>query len=156
MNTLEKLATVALGLLLSVLALYGAFVYAKHLGKEELRADLAAQVKVVDAKRDAIAAPIAAKQEAAQVQIRTVTKTIIEKVPVYVKADSCDLPGGFRLLVDAAADGVIPDPASLTDAAPVPADVAAESVVSNYGIARENAERLRGLQEWVSAQRALK
>ena len=157
LSTLERLGLAALGLLLSALALYGAFVYAKHLGKAELRAELAVQVKKVDAKREAVAAPIAARQKAAQVQIRTVTKTIIEKVPVYVKTDDCPVSGGFRLLHDsAAANEPIPDATAIVDGAAVPAAVVAETVVSNYGTCNANAARLVGLQEWVSAQGVLK
>lgn len=135
---------------------YGA--WAKHqqgVGYSRAQGEYAKQAQKADAKRESVAAPIAAKQEAAQVQIHTITKTILKEVPVYVPSDSCALPGGFRLLHDAAANGEIPDPARIADAAPVPADVATESVVSNYGIARENAERLRGLQDWVTAQQAL-
>lgn len=156
MNLPEKVFNALLGLLLSVLALYGVFAYGKHLGKQELRADLADQVEVVDEKREAVAAPIAAKQEAAQVQIRTVTKTIIEKVPTYVKTSDCPMPAGFRVLHDAAAHGEIPDPAAIADAAAVPAQAVAGTVIENYGLYHETSERLRGLQEWVKAQESLK
>ena len=66
------------------------------------------------------------------------------------------MPGGFRVLHDAAAHGVIPDPARIADAAPVPAAAAAGTVAGNYGTCIENAQRLTDLQAWVRAQRALR
>jgi hypothetical protein len=81
-----------------------------------------------------------------------VTETITKEVPVYVPASTPDLPGGFRLLADAAAAGVVPDPARLADAAPVPAQVATASVVANYGSCRQVIHQLEGLQEWVREQ----
>lgn len=135
---------------------YGA--WAKHqqgVGYSRAQGEYATQAQKTDAKREAVAAPIAAKQESAQVQIRTITKTILKEVPVYVKADDCPMSPGFRLLVDAAANGEIPDPAGIADAAPVPAAVAAETTVTNYGTCHETAARLVGLQGWITAQQAL-
>lgn len=145
-----------LALLVGLALGYGA--WAKHqqsLGYARAVAEYAKQAKAVDDKREAVAAPIVAKQEAAQVQIRTVTKTLIEKVPIYVKADDCAMPAGFRVLHDAAAVGKIPDPARIADAAAVPAQEVAGTLTENYGLYFETSERLRGLQEWVRAQEAL-
>ncbi|SFB73937.1 hypothetical protein SAMN05216344_102154 [Polaromonas sp. OV174] len=139
--------------------LLGYSAWADHqqdVGYQRAQGKYAAQARTVDTRRADVAAPIAAKQEAAQVQIRTVTKTIIEKVPVYVKADDCPMPAGFRVLHDAAADGVIPDPAGIPDAAAVPAQDVASTVASNYGACHETAARLVGLQEWINAQGALR
>lgn len=127
------------------------------IGYKKAQDEYAAQAGQADAQREALAAPIAAQQTQAQGRIRTITKTLIEKVPVYVKADACALPPGFRLLHDAAAANVeVPDATGLVDAAPVPAADAASTIVSNYGIARSNAAQLVGLQEWVKAQGELK
>lgn len=87
--------------------------------------------------------------------IREKADAIVREVPVYVAADSCPLPGGFRLLHDAAAEGTVPDPASIADAAPVEAQDAARTVAGNYGSCLETAQRLTSLQEWVTAQHAL-
>lgn len=144
----------AVAALLAVLAL-GLWLLEAH-GYDRAVSEFAKQAEKVDDKREAIAAPIVVKQEAAQVQIRTVTKTIIEEVPFYVKADDCPLPAGFRVLHDAAANGEIPDAAAIADDRAVPVDTAAETVITNYGTAHETAERLRGLQEWVRAQEAAK
>lgn len=106
------------------------------------------------------------RAEAGKVTIKTETvyvdriKTIREKgdaivreVPVFVPADSCDLPGGFRLLHDAAASGgPVPAAAGIADAAPVPAQAATRSVAENYGTCHETAQRLTSLQDWVLEQ----
>lgn len=88
--------------------------------------------------------------------VRAAGETIIKEVPVYVPTDSPALPGGFRLLHDAAATGQLPDAAGSADAATVPAQDAAETVAGNYLTCRENAEQLMALQEWVRGQQAVK
>lgn len=129
----------------------------REIGRGEIRTEYAKQAKKADEKRGAVAAPIAAKQAAAQSKVRTVTKTLIEKVNVYVKATDCPLPAGFRSLHDAAAANVeIPDAAAIADDSAVPAQAVAETVIGNYGTCHETATRLSGLQDWVSAQGALK
>lgn len=83
------------------------------------------------------------------VKERVITKTLTEQVPVYVSADACPLPGGYRLLHDAAARGdATPAPAG-TDAPAVPAQDAATTVIENYGACRQDQARLTSLQEWV-------
>lgn len=136
---------------------YGAVVVRQQaIGFERARAQYQVQAVAIDAKRDAIAAPIAAKQEAAQARVRTVTQAIIKEVPIYVKAADCPMPGGFRVLHDAAAHGEIPDAAGIADAAAVPAQDVAATVADNYGACHATAARLTGLQDWVSQQQALK
>ena len=108
------------------------------------------------------------KAEAGKVTVKVETKyldriqtikvkgdTIVQKVPVYVPADLPDLPGGWRLLHDAAAEGAVPDPANEPDAAPVSPQTAASTVASNYTQCLATAEQLRGLQEWVTEQKRL-
>lgn len=86
--------------------------------------------------------------------VREKAKTIVKEVPVYVPLDSCDLPGGFRVLHDAAATGSdLPDAASLADAAAAPAQDVAETVAENYSACHEISERLSALQGWISKQR---
>ena len=146
-------------LAVGVAVVTGYYFWADHIGykrEAEVRAEYQAQADDADAKRAAIAAPIVQKEAAAQAVIRTVTKTIIKEVPTYVQATACPLPGGFRVLHDAAANGEVPDPARVADAAAVPARDAAVTVAENYGTCRENATRLSGLQEWVRAQATLK
>jgi hypothetical protein len=82
-------------------------------------------------------------------RVRTVTKTLTKEVPVYVPADACPLPDGFRLLHDAAAEGRDPEPPGSPNAAPVPAQDAAATIVENYGTCHEDQRRLADLQKWV-------
>ena len=141
----------------------GAWALERHiegLGYAKAVREYEAQAKAVDAKRAAISPAIAAKQEAAQLQIRTVTKTILKEIPVYANTNDC--PGGlsakFRSLHDAAAlaDVGISNATGIADAASVPTADVAETVVTNYGACHETASRLSGLQDWVRAQAALK
>lgn len=146
------------------LALFGAlvlgyFAWADHVGdvrETKVRDQYAKQAKTTDEKRAAITPPIVKKEAAAQIKIRTITQTIIKKVPVYVQATDCPMPGGFRVLHDAAAHGELPDAARIPDAAAVPAQDVASTVAENYGTCREVAQRLTSLQEWVRAQATIK
>jgi len=108
---------------------------------------------------------LAAKQAQATTQVVTqyvdrvrVVKTrsndIIKEVPIYVSSSSsCDLPGGFRVLHDAAASqGELPDPARAADAPPVSVKDVAASVAGNYATYHEVAEQLMALQSWVKQQ----
>ena len=111
-------------------------------------------VQVVQ-KQAAVAQAVAVRQQAAQDRVRTVTRTLIQKVPVYVtpKADAgCGVPDGFRLLHDAAAAGVPPAAEPAGKSADTPSGLAlsavADTVTTNYGVCHETAERLKGWQDW--------
>ena len=104
------------------------------------------------------------KNTAAQVQIKTVTQTIIEKVPVYVtpEADArCILPVGFVRLFNAAATGSSPDavpaPPGLADSAPsgVECSVVASTVADNFGKYRSVAAQLNAHIDWDEQQEVL-
>lgn len=113
----------------------------------DLRAGLAAyQDQVLATQR------LAEKRAKTNTVIQTVTKEVLREVPVYVPADSPPLPGGWRVLHDAAARGVPADPAAPggADADPVPAQDAAATVVENYGQYRALANDHSLLQEWVT------
>lgn len=84
-------------------------------------------------------------------KVRTVYRTgatIIKEVPVYVPVDAPALPGGFRVLHDAAAAGRVPDPAGLPDAAPVAAQAVAATVADNYTACHANTALLNAYQKW--------
>jgi hypothetical protein len=83
---------------------------------------------------------------------KVVTQTITKEVRVYVPTSTPDLPGGFRVLHDDAAQGLIPDPARIADAAAVAAEDVAGTVAENYGTCRVDKTRLAGLQKWVNQQ----
>jgi hypothetical protein len=114
-----------------------------------------AQVVQVVQRRAAASQAVAVRQQAAQDHVRVVTRTLIRKVPTYVsiQADAgCTVPAGFRLLHDAAAAGLPPASDAPRVAADAPSGLAlsavADTVIENYGICHETAERLKGWQDW--------
>lgn len=81
-----------------------------------------------------------------------ITETILKEIPVYVPPNAAACAGVFRVFHDAAAQGLVPDPARIADAAPVSAEDASATVVENYGECRADQLRLQGLQEWATEQ----
>lgn len=137
----------------------GVLALEKHIesiGYARAQTEYAAQAKKIDSDRTAVAAPIESKHEAAVVKIQTVTKTILKDRIVYVKATDCPMPGGFRVLHDAAANGIIPDATTIPNASAVPASDVADTVAANYGVCQEIRQRLTDLQVWVRTQQDLK
>ncbi|HXQ16901.1 MAG TPA: hypothetical protein VN814_19995 [Caulobacteraceae bacterium] len=118
----------------------------------------AARTAVSTIQRQAAASQtIAVADQAAQDRVRTVTRTLIEKVPVYVSATTdarFPLPVGFVRLHDAAAAGddlpaVAPGADGADDAASdVAASAAATVIVGNYGACHADQARLAELQAW--------
>ena len=87
------------------------------------------------------------------VTVREKADVIVREIPVYIPDDSCDLPGGFRLLHDAAASNTIPEASRIPYAAPVPAQDATRTIAENYRTCHEVRVNLEALQEWVVQQR---
>lgn len=75
---------------------------------------------------------------------------IVKTVKVLVPSDSCPLPGGFRVLHDAAAANTIPDTSQGATAEPVPAQTAATTVTENYTTCNAAIADLQGLRQWVT------
>lgn len=106
---------------------------------------------------------IGTQAAARQAEIRYVTRTLVEKVNVYVTPEAdrnCILPVGFVRLHDAAAageGGALPEPAGESYDAPsgVACSAAAETIVGNYGDYTAVAGQLTDLQSWVREQQAL-
>ena len=94
--------------------------------------------------------------------IRTITRTITERVPTYVtvQADAqCSVPVGFVRLHDAAAAGRLPDVPGPSEpsndaASGVPLSAVTTVVAGNYGIAHGEIARFEALQDWVRRQAA--
>ena len=125
-------------------------------GYDKAVAKYAKQAQEADAKRETVATPIVEAHEKEVVRVVTVTKTILKDRPVYVKDTDCPLTGGFRVLHDAAANGEVPDPSAIPDAAPTPAAAVADTVATNYGICLKIRADLISLQSWAEAQASLK
>lgn len=110
-----------------------------------------------EAKAEQITATVAADLVRETVRVQTVTRTIIEKVPVYVTAqadDRCIVPVGFVQLHDAAAASSIPAaPGGPVEAdSGVPLSAVAGTVASNYGVAREWEAEVRAWRAWYREQ----
>ena len=84
--------------------------------------------------------------------VREAGDTIIKEVIKYVPSNSCAMPGGFRVLHDAAATNTIPVTPGVADAQPVNAQDVAATVATNYKQYHEVAVQLDSLQEWVRRQ----
>lgn len=121
----------------------------------------ASQQQVVAANRISASVGIASAER--QMRIRTQTKEIIREIPNHVSSqsdDRCSVPVGFVRLHDAAAAGsadTLSDATGASHDAPsgVALSAVTETVAGNYGTCREDAERLRSLQQWIIAQSAL-
>lgn len=86
------------------------------------------------------------------VTVKGETREIIRKVPVFVPAGACELPAGFRVFHDAAAEGSVPDAAAIAHGAPVDAQTVAATVADNYGTCRILREQVIGWQQWAREQ----
>lgn len=161
---MTRYAWLALALLV---ALGGVYAFGRHDGKEREQQAQAARVEAarvklakVETKAANISTDVATKAEARQVEIRTVTRTIVQKVTEYVpaKADAaCVVPRGFVVLHDAAARGVPPLPGTASGAdepSDVPLSSVASTVADNYGACHADQARLGDLQSWLRLQAA--
>lgn len=75
--------------------------------------------------------------------------TILRRIDRDLPKTACVLPPDWRVLHDAAARGEDPPAAGLSDAAPVPAATAAETVARNYSGARRNEDQLADCQRYI-------
>lgn len=84
--------------------------------------------------------------------IREKGDTIVKEIPIYIPADTVDLPGGFRLLHDAAARSELPDRTRLLEAAPVRVEDATTIITENYTQCLIWRTQVLGWQEWYQEQ----
>jgi hypothetical protein len=119
----------------------------------------AARAAVKTVQRQAAASQVVAvADQRMQDRVRTVTRTLIEKVPTYVSPPTdvrFPVPWGYVRLHDAAAVGDDLSAAAPSAARPdgaasnVKVSEAASVVVANYGSCRADQARLAELQAWV-------
>lgn len=157
MSTLLNWRTWAAGLLLASLAWshWSAYSHGRAVVQTAWDREVATQQRqqARDTLRRTEASAVVAVNYA-QRQAKTAAqgaRTLFE-VPNYVLPTDCaaaGLPGRWRVLLDAAAAGADPDAARVADAPTVPAESLAASVVANYNGARECADQVIGLQEWI-------
>lgn len=142
-------------------------LYADRADGKVARAEVRTVERVVYRERAQadVTQQIGEQAAARQAEVRYVTRTITEKVPVYVTPEAdrtCVLPLGFVRVHDAAAETPGPgdplsEPAGSANDAPsgVACSTAAETIVGNYGDYYAVAAQLTSLQEWVATQQAL-
>lgn len=82
-------------------------------------------------------------------RIVATNKELNRALKTLIPAGTPDLPGGFRVLHDAAAAGVLPEAPSGPPAAPVAAEDAASVVNDNYAACREQDAAYQRLQQWL-------
>lgn len=78
--------------------------------------------------------------------------TIVKEIPKYIPVDTPDLPGGFRVLHDAAATSTVPGSSSGIEAAPVRVKDAAETITVNYTQCLVWREEVVAWRQWYSEQ----
>jgi len=151
------------------LALLAALLVFQVQRNQIIHADLrASQAKLATARADlrkataaqAVTATVAADVERRQVVVRYVTRTLIERVPIYVSPEvdrRYPLPVGLVRLHDEAAAGVSPVPGSAgePDDAPsdTPASALASTLIGNYGDYYACREQVRGWIAWSEQQK---
>ena len=121
------------------------------------------RARAIEAQGAAATSAAGRKAEARTLQIRTVTKEIVRRVPQILTSDVVaryPLPAGFVRVHDAAALGDLSQAsgsAHQPDDSPsaVTAADAAAVIVENYGNCTETAARLSALQDWVRAQQTV-
>lgn len=95
-----------------------------------------------------------------ETEVRTVTRTIVEKVPIYVtaEADRLPVPLGFVRLHDAAALGTPAVPFGAGESPDSPSGLGlsavAGTVIGNYGQCLAWREQVIGWQAWYAEQKA--
>lgn len=151
-----------LGMAAAVLAILAGVWGLGHHSAVQAQAKRETTARDDEKAHQAVAAQISAASNAQLVaereRVRTVTRTLIQKVPVYVPATAdrdCIVPVGFVQLHDAAAAGV-PGPAGGPDPAPssVPFSAVAETVVANYGVAYDWRAEALTWRDWYEKQKA--
>lgn len=154
-NLIPAQYRVLIGVALVLIAVATIYGVGRHHGSQSVQADWDSE-KAAQAIANAEAAT---KQAEATVKVVTEyvdrvkvvhekAKTIIKEIPVYVPSDTCLLPGGFRVLHDAAAANTLPDPAGIANAPAADAQAVATTVAGNYATCHEIREQLIGLQAW--------
>jgi hypothetical protein len=114
-----------------------------------------------EGKAEAITAAATSSLAGARAEIRYRTKTLVEKVPVYVSSksdDGCSVPVGFVRLHDAAAGGAPGLPAAASGSLDAPSGLelsaALSTVIANYGVAYDWRAEAVTWRAWYAQQAA--
>ena len=152
-------------LFVGVMAAAGYLYHAGVKSAEDKAALATARYTAEKAAKDAAgiqsATAIREALQSVKTEIRTVTKTIVEKVPIYVSENAdraCVVPVGFVQLHDAAASlsGFPVAAGGPSEAASgIPLSRVGRAIAANYGSAHELAAEVRAWREWYSKQREI-
>lgn len=119
------------------------------------------RVKLRGAVADGITASVAQTIQAQTVQVRTVTRTLREEVPIYVTAQAdnrCVVSAGAVSLLNAAARGEATVPAAAGGPVDAPSGVPLSAVVdtgiANLGVGHELLTEVLGWRSWYAQQKA--
>lgn len=94
-------------------------------------------------------------------RVEVQTRTLVQKVPIYVTPETdarCFVPVGLVRVWNAAATGsdpgAVPIPAGLADgdASGIACSELASDIATAFGDARQNTEQLKALQGWITDQ----
>lgn len=88
-------------------------------------------IEELETKQNEVTATTITKYVYLTKTIRVKGATIVKEIPIYIPASTPDLPGGFRLLHDAAAASEVPSQADLPGQ-PVSVRQATETITKNY------------------------
>lgn len=132
--------------------------YLKNLQASKQELKVVERVVTVERKSAEVSAKVDQKHTEAVAKVRTITKTILKEVPVYVtqKVDAnCTIPVGFVSVFNASANGEVPPaPGTVNESAAseVVLSEVATAAVENHGSYHEVAQQLRDLQSWIRQQ----
>lgn len=151
----------AVGILAVLLGMFGYGYYGGQKHEREKQQVIAAKqlaaVLADERARAKLSAEVDASHIAATEKVRTVTRTIVKVIHDERPDAACNLSNGWLLRHNEAADGTIPEPASLDHANPsgVTADHALEQVAENYGTCHEIRQIAVDCQGWIRQQQGV-
>ena len=152
-----QLKAYAGGVLIAVVmgAIVGAYFYGKHTVQDDWDREVAAAkgaAKTLVRGQNSVSSTIKTVYVDRIKVVKEKGDVLVKQVPVYIPSDSCPLPGGFRILHDAAATNSIPGTSEGTDAAEVPVRDAASTIVQNYTTCNAAITNLEGVRKWITDQ----
>jgi hypothetical protein len=151
-----KLGAELLGVAVLIVSAY----FYGGIGYREMIADLKAKVAVAEQQsRDAnVALEKKTQQHLKEIkEVKNENKKIIRETAGRQIDSQCVLPNSAVSLHDSASRNEISRGTSSVDGTPstVKASELLETVVDNYGVCHENAEKVRGWQEWYRTQKKI-
>jgi len=151
-----KLGAELLGIAVLIVSAY----FYGGIGYREMIADLKARVAVAEQQSREANATLEKKTQQHLKEIKEVrneNKRIVRETVGRQIDSQCVLPRSAVSLHDSASRNEVSRSAASVDGTPstVKASELIETVVDNYGICHENAEKLRGWQEWYRTQKKI-